>query len=46
MTVTSEGSCLEDETEEWFYASDGSEAAVRKARMYLQSRKPVGWTST
>ena len=40
-TMTSEGSYLEDETEDWLYASDGSQDAARKARRYLQSETQV-----
>ena len=40
-TVTCEGSYREDETEDWLYASDGSQDAARKARMYLQSETQV-----
>ena len=45
-TVTSEGACLKDETEDWLYASDGSQDAVWKVRSYLQSTKPVEQPST
>ena len=40
-TVTCEGSHREDETEDWLYASDGSQDAARKSRMYLQSETQV-----